>query len=267
MTGKRIYGAILLLLMALVNAPALSGDVLDRVVERGEIRVGMTGAQPPLNMYDTNGELMGFEVDLVNELAASMEVELTLITKPFLELLPALEEGQVDMIVSGMTITPRRNTRVAFVGPYALSGKSLLTRSASLATVVDIEELNDEKFRITALKGSTSQDFVEKLLPKAKASFTDDYTASVQRVLDGQADAMIADSEICQVSILLHPEAELKTTTELFTVEPIGIALPKNDPLMVNLIENYFYALDGIGLVEALYQKWYDDGSWIAEMP
>jgi len=267
MTGKRIYGAILLSLMALATAPVLSGDVLDRVVERGKIRVGMTGTQPPLNMFGKDGELMGFEVDLANELAASMGVEVTLVTKPFLELLPALEAGQVDMIISGMTITPRRNTRVAFVGPYAMTGKAILTKSASLAKVEDIEELNKEEFRITALKGSTSQEFVERHLPKAESSFTGDYEASVKRVLEGKADAMVADSEICEVSVFLHPEAELKTTEELFTVEPIGIALPPDDPLMINLIENYFYALDGMGRIQELYEKWWDDGSWLSDMP
>jgi len=267
MTGKGITGAVLIVLIALSAAPVLSGDVLDRVVERGEIRVGMTGTQPPLNMINKDGELMGFEVDLVNELVASMEVEVTLVTKPFLELLPALQSGDVDMIVSGMTITPRRNTKVAFVGPYAVSGKSILTKSPSLAAVKDIEELNNEKVRITALKGSTSQEFVEALLPKAKSVFTDDYEASVQRVLEGHADAMVADSEICQVSVLRHPEAELKYMSDLMTVEPIGIVLPPDDPLFVNLIENYLRTLDSMGTVEELYQKWYDDGSWLSDMP
>ena len=166
MASRRILAVTLCALIAVAIMPVLAGDVLDRIVERGEMRVGMTGTQPPLNMVNHDGELMGFEVDMVHLLGDSMEVEVTLVTKPFVELLPALRSGHVDMIVSGVTITPQRNTKVAFVGPYTISGKSLLSKSASLAAVEEIEELNNDKFHITALKGSTSQDFVEKLLPR-----------------------------------------------------------------------------------------------------
>jgi ABC-type amino acid transport substrate-binding protein len=58
-----------------------------------------------------------------------------LVVKPFASLLPALQRGEVDLVISGVTITPERNARVAFAGPYFISGKSLLFKSRKITGV------------------------------------------------------------------------------------------------------------------------------------
>jgi polar amino acid transport system substrate-binding protein len=267
MFRTRIVPSLLILLLFVSAAPALAGKVLDGIVERGEIRVGMTGSQPPLNVKSKSGSIIGYEVDLVEILADSMGVKATLVILPFPELLPALKKGDIDMVVSGMTITPERNTRVAFVGPYLLTGKSILTKSETLAAVADVIEIDMESVRLTALAGSTSQEFAEVVIPKAKLQTTDDYDKAIKLVMDGQADAMIADMEICQLTVMRYPDSGLATLTEPLTIEPIGIALPPGDALLINLVENYLSALDMVGLLEELQDAWYTDGSWLIQLP
>jgi polar amino acid transport system substrate-binding protein len=266
MKPTRIAVVCLTLFVIVAATPVFSGEVLDRIVERGEIRVGMTGAQPPLNVKNKTGEMIGFEVDMVNALAASMGVKPKLVVKPFGELLPALLSGEVDMIVSGMTATLERNTKVAFVGPYIITGKSILTKSTTLARADETADVNMEDVKLAALKGSTSQEFVEELMPKAKLTPTADYASAVKMLLEDKVDAVVADMEICQISMLRHPNAEL-AISEPLTIEPIGVALPPNDPLLVNLVENYLGALDALGLLDELNKKWFEDGSWLLQIP
>ena len=116
---------------------------LSRVLARKELRVGLSAAQPPLNMKNRAGEMMGLEVELAEALAHSMNLEVRFVERPFAELLHALEDDEVDLVISGVTITPERNARVAFAGPYMVSGKSLLTRSETLANATNLETLND----------------------------------------------------------------------------------------------------------------------------
>ena len=104
-----------------------SSPVIDRIIDRGELVVGAMGNMPPMNMKTKDGNTIGMEVDLVKTIAAAMDVNYRFVNMPFSELIPALRAGKVDMIVSGMTITPNRNLKVAFVGPYFLSGKAFLT--------------------------------------------------------------------------------------------------------------------------------------------
>jgi polar amino acid transport system substrate-binding protein len=241
--------------------------VLSRIVKSGEFRVGMSGSQPPFCVKSKSGELIGYEVELAKLLANAMGVELKIVEKPFGELLGALEAGEVDAVMSGMTMTPERNVRVAFVGPYMVSGKSILTTSTALAAIDEASDIDQSDVRLAALAGSTSQKFVERLIPKAKLTTTSDYDEGVKAVMEGKVDAMVADFPICALTMLRYPDAGLATLSRPLTIEPIGIALPPGDSLLVNMVTNYLGALEGTGLLELLEKKWFEDGSWLLQVP
>jgi ABC-type amino acid transport substrate-binding protein len=150
---------------------------------------------------------------------------------------------------------------------HFISGKSVLTKSETIASVTSSSELDDPKRTYAALAGSTSETFVKEALPQAKLVTTPDYDAAVQMVIAGEVDALIADFPICALSVLRHPEAGLSTLVTPFTIEPLGIALPADDPLFVNLMENYLTTLDGTGLLTRFKAKWFSDGSWVSELP
>jgi polar amino acid transport system substrate-binding protein len=240
---------------------------LQGILTSGELRVGVSGNQPPLNMTSRSGSIIGLEIELVRALASSMGLDATLVQKPFAELLPALERGDVDLVISGMTITPERNARVAFAGPYLISGKSVLSKSKRISSVETPGELDDPSRTYAALEGSTSEAFVKDILPRANLVPTRDYDRAVALVLGDEVDALVADYPICALSILRHPEAGLSMLTTPFTLEPLGIALPAEDALFVNLVENYLRTLEGTGLLTQLKAKWFSDGSWVAELP
>ncbi len=67
--------------------------------------------------------------------------------------------------------------------------------------------------------------------------------------------------------MLRYPEAELATVATPFTIEPLGIAIPRGDPLLVNLVQNYLNTLEDTGLLTRYKAKWFSDGSWVAELP
>ena len=247
--------------------PGVGGTRLAQITERGELRVGLSGNQPPLNMRDRSGEIIGLEVDLVSELAKSMGVEAKLVPMPFAELLPALERGEIDLVVSGMTITPERNARVAFAGPYVISGKSLLTKSDEISSVADPAELNLAGRRYAALAGSTSEVFVKASLSESTLVATADYDAGVKMVIDDEVDALVADFPICAISVLRHPDENLSMLYSPFTVEPLGIALPAGDALFVNLVQNYLTTLEQTGFLIQLKAKWFNDGDWLEALP
>ena len=168
--------AVFTLSCAHLGGVGQKGPVVSRIMEKGELVVGTAGSMPPLNMTTKDGEVIGLEIDLANILAGAMKVNLKIETMPFAELLPALESGKVDIILSGMTMTPDRNLKVAFSGPYYESGKACLTKKQNLASA-KTPVLNSPNVTIAALEGSTSQYFVEEVLPQAKLVPTKDYDA------------------------------------------------------------------------------------------
>ena len=241
--------------------------VLDRIQAKKELVVGTAADMPPLNMTTKDGQIIGLEVDIASLFAGGMGVKLTLTQVKFNDLLPALEAGQVDMVLSGMTILPERNLRTAFVGPYFASGKSILTKAANADALSDSSKINNPDKVLVTLKGSTSQLFVERVFPKARLVLTDDYDQAVAMVREDKAHAMVADYPICQVSVFRYPDAKLATLKNPISYEPLGIALPAGDPLLVNLVQNMLSTLEKSGELELLMQKWFKDPSWVKSLP
>jgi polar amino acid transport system substrate-binding protein len=241
--------------------------VISRILSSGELRVGMSGNQPPLNATSRSGEIFGMEPDLARVLASSMGVEAKLVRTPFPKLLDALGAGDVDLVMSGMTITPERNLHYAFIGPYFISGKSILTKSKTLAQADEAADINTPSVRLAALAGSTSQRFVEVFAPKATLVTTDDYDEAVRMVREDEVDAVVADYPICVLSAMRYPIDGLVTLVSPLTVEPIGVAMPANDPLFMNLVENYLNAVQATGTLDRLRARWFEDGSWVRQLP
>ena len=249
------------------SAPASGTPVLDHIRDTGILRVGLSGNQPPFNMKTRGGQIIGIEPDLANALAETIGVRAEFVQLPFGELLGALESGEVDIVMSQMTMTPERNARVAFAGPYFVSGKAILTKSATLAEADETGDINRAGITLATLAGSTSEQFVKQAVPSARLVATADYDQAVSLVVNDEADAMVADFPICVISVLRNPEAGLTTIASPFTFEPIGAAIPAHDPLFVNLVQNYMNMLEGTGLMAGLQAKWFTDGSWLDELP
>ncbi len=217
-------------------------------------------------MTNREGKIIGMDVDLAGLLAAALHVDLEIVDMPFSELLPSLEAGKVDLVVSGMTATLRRNMRAAFVGPYHITGKSILARSETIAALGS-EEINRGDLRIAALKGSTSEDFVKGVAPDATLVATATYDDAIDLLLSNKVELFVADAAIIMLSMLRWPDAGLTAASKPLTIEPIGIAVPASDPLLLNLIQNYVRALDATGVLDQLQKKWFESGGWLVQLP
>lgn len=268
---KRLIAPITALLVvagfATTNLQAAEAPVLERILKSGELRVGMTGNQAPYNAKSRTGELIGLDVELAKMLAGAFGVEAKFVVKPFPELLPALKASEVDIVMSGMAITPERSLEVTFVGPYLLTGNSILTNSNTLAAIKNAGEINRANIKLAALESSTSQRFVERNLPEAQLTTTKDYDTAVNMVLNDEVDALVADMSVCMLSMLRYPGKGLATLNQPLALEPSGIAMLPTDPQLKNVVENYINAFEGTGLLEQLRKRWLEDGSWIAALP
>jgi ABC-type amino acid transport substrate-binding protein len=255
-----LYGAV-----ALVEAE--NWPVLERIVKTGTIRVGLSGDQAPLNVKSRSGELIGLEIDLVRMMAQSMGVTVEYVIRPFPELLPALKNGEVDMVMSGMAITAERSLDAVFVGPYMMSGKSLLTKDPALAQASRTEDINQFNLTVAALRNSTSQAFAQKRLPLAKLLTVETYDEGIHKVIEGDVDALVADMPACALAVLRFPEENLLTPSAPFTVEPVGIAIRASELSLQSLLDNYVEAYKESGLIEMLRVQWLESSNWLSKLP
>ena len=257
---------IVSLLTLFIVGNATAGPALDRIMKKGELIVATSGQQPPMTVTAKSGELIGLDIDIAKAMAEGLGVDIKFVTLPFPELLPALEAGKVDMVISGMTITPLRNRKVAFVGPYYVSGKGILAIEKRFAELQDANGLNAPEVTVATLKNSTSQKFAETLMPKAKLVLTASYDEAVDLLLNSKADVMVADLPFCAFAAFRHQDQGLSAGKSPLTFEPLGIAMSE-DALLINWVNNFMNTTKGTGQLAKLYEKWLKDGSWITQLP
>jgi len=263
---SKIYTTLLIFIFTLsasINSNAQ--DILTKILERGELRVGMSGDQPPFSMTANDGSMFGLDVDMANGLAENIGVKAKLVRMKFKDLIPALEKGEIDMVISGVTMTIERNKRVAFIGPYLISGNSVVTKSEEYAKAESLGDVDKAGVKITVMQGTTSEEFLNANIENATILRSPTNKTALKLISDGKADIMVAGYPTIAVALLEQQGEGLLTIEKPMDYEPIGIAVAPSDPLLLNLVSNYLNALRRSDILDLLKVKWFEEGSWILD--
>lgn len=245
------------------TSPAAEPGPLARIVDSGGLRIGTSGEQPPLSMTTRTGDLIGLDVAIGRVLASTMGVEARFVRLPFGELLDRLVAGELDIVLSGVAITPERVVKVDFAGPYYTSGKAILTRRADLNAATSVADVDLPSLTFAVLAGSTSESFARTQLSGANVMATPHLDEAIRLVIDGGADALIADFETCHYAVLRNPGQGLLEPIHTYTVEPMGVAVSHSAPRLGNLIDTYLEALEKRGVLKRTKDFWLEDPSWV----
>lgn len=243
-----------------------AGPVIDKIISRGELIVASSGDYPPMTVKNRQGKLIGMDIDLAEMIASAMGVKLTVVQTPFDKLLDTLQSGKVDMVISCMTMVPERNLKVAFVGPYMVSGQSVMTTVTKSLTIANLKDLNKPEVRLAVPKGTTSEQLVKNELSKASLMVTANMDEATKLLADGKVTAVISDAAACAYAVLRYSDKGLVATPP-FTAEPLGIAVSPNDPLLVNFLTNLLITLKGNNVLDAMQERWFKDPAWIKALP
>ncbi|HYF86333.1 lysine/arginine/ornithine ABC transporter substrate-binding protein [Azospirillum sp.] len=217
---KKIVSALALGAMMAVAAAGAAG-----AKEWKTVRIGSEGAYPPWNATDTSGKLIGFEIDLANDLCKRMKVTCEFVAQDWDGIIPALQQGKYDAIMSAMTITDERKKVIDFSAPYGTEPSvfAVLTDSPlgkALNLGADRIDLNDQAAAkpvldklAEALKGksvgvqvSTIQaDFMDKHLPKVTMRTYDKIDNAGIDLNSGRVDAMLGDRSVVEAVLKATP--------------------------------------------------------------
>ena len=240
---------------------ATSQSLLDEIVRRGTLRVGMS-TFVPWAMQDKDGELIGFEIDVATRLAEDMGVAVEFVPTQWSGIIPALLTGRFDVIIGGMGIRPDRNLRVNFSIPYDYSGMSIAANATTIPGRTTFAELNSPDVTIAARIGTTAADAAQKYLPDAELRLFEAETQAVQEVLNGSADAIVASAPLPAYLVVDNPTTLYLPLEETFTKEPIGFALPKGDVDLLNYFNSWITVVDSEGWLAERKAYWFGTRNW-----
>ena len=259
-----VVGLVFVLMVSSYSV-SLAGPVMDRILKKGELVIGITGTQPPLNATTKDGKIIGMDADLARLIANGLGVKPKFEVMPFPELLPALEKGKIDIILSSMTMTLLRNRKVAFIGPYYASGKGVLTKSKNVAALEGKDNLSKGGFTIGVLKDSTSQAFVEETTKDSKIVTAGSYDELLDKLFNDKIDAIVADLPYCVFTAIRYKDQDLEAGESPLSFEPLGIAIME-DALLINWLENFVELIKQTGLLKQVHARWFKSDAWIKDI-
>ena len=180
---RRFLTRLVPLVLALLAGTA-SADALDDILERGTIRVGVSEFVP-WTMKTATGGLVGFEIDVAKKLAGEMGVDPEFKVYSWTDIIPALNRGDIDVIIAGMAITPQRALQLNFTLPYAESGVGLATNTKMTEGIKDLRELNRPQIIVAAAAKTLGSDVAKLVFDDADLRILATGAEAEQAVLGG----------------------------------------------------------------------------------
>ncbi|MGD1860613.1 MAG: basic amino acid ABC transporter substrate-binding protein [Leptolyngbyaceae cyanobacterium] len=220
----------------------------------GTLTVATEPAFPPFEFQAENGELEGFDIDLMTAIGETAGLEVEFESLPFDGIIPALQAGTVDAAISGMTITEERLQTVDFSRPYIKAGLAIAVAEEN-SEVAGLDDLADK--RIAVQIGTTGADQAAEV-PGAEISTFDSAPLALQELANGNVDAVINDAPVTLDAIESGNISGLKVVGELITTEFYGIALPKGSE-NVEVVNDALMTMMEDGTYAEIYQKWFGE--------
>ncbi|MFL1467676.1 transporter substrate-binding domain-containing protein [Marinobacter sp. DUT-3] len=233
----------------------LAMTVAAGTVSAETLRVVTDPSFVPFEMMDQEtGEMIGFDMEIIREVADRAGFEIDLNTMDFNGIIPALQTGNVDIAIAGITITEERQEIVDFSDPYYDSGLRILVRKDN-DSVETMDDLNGQK--IGTKIGSTSYDYLTKTLDENDGvtpypGSSDMYMALMSRAVD----AVFYDAPNVGYFASTKGEGKVKTVGPLYEGQQYGIALKKGSEWL-DEVNEALASIKEDGTYKTIYEKWF----------
>jgi len=227
------------------------------------VTVGIDPAFEPF-VFTRDGKLAGFDVDLLNAMAAAGDFEVAYVVAPFDEVLDGLQSGKFDAAISAITVTEERKTLVDFTAPYFEIGKapvSFYNPGQGVAIRTDNTTITGTEslvagVRVGVKRGTTGAAFVAEKTTAEIVEFADS-PAAIQSLAAGEVDAVIVDIPVIVDYIKRNPSAGIRVTGGPVTEEAYAIAVSKAKPAVLELLDAALVKVRESGAYDQIYNRWF----------
>jgi len=238
---------------------AAKADVIDNIVQRGELRVAVQTQGPPVSFVDKNGERTGFAIEVVKMMAADMGVKLVLLDFDWKGLIPAVLSGKADFLAADMTPTAKRTLVLNFTDPYLYSDVVLYSKASK--PFVNWQDACVAGVAIGVVQGSSNVGLLKAKCPETTIKeFAGGGAAVAQAVSADRVDAGINDQASAAGYLIDYPDFKiLKGAPKRW---PLSFAtLPANTHLLF-WMNNYFMLIKNDGRLDKLANYWMRGPEW-----
>lgn len=244
--------SLLVLFLPATGHPAGADDNLPSI-----LRIGTAANYAPL-AFMQDGKFQGVEADLAAELGQRMKINTRVVVLPWEELITALQDKRIDIIMGGMSVTEDRARQVLFTDPYMQVGQMALIRISELVRWNQPGALYQEGVRIGVIEGTTGDKFVRSVIPQATTTGFNDTDSAVQSLLAGDIDVFIHDAptvwRLTATNATMNPN--LFGIYRPLTEEFLAWAVRQQDQTLANALNRQLASMRKDGTLNRISRRW-----------
>lgn len=228
------------------------------------LKVGVSATREPLTFVDKSGRVSGHDGELARRIGQQLNRPVEFFNMKFMALIPALESGKVDMILTGMTATEERKKHVNFSEPYFSNSQVILVRKPAAEDVVTTKQpapeskpasaTDIENKRIGVLLGSVHDKYAIQHYPDATVMQYKTTSDLVLAVKSGKVDAAMYDSVPLQE--ILRYNSDLTMLDETLFSFPIGIGINKENAELRSRFNQFLADIRKNGIYDDMFARW-----------
>lgn len=220
------------------------------------LRVGVTTNAPPL-IYKKNRKITGLEVDFAKKFAKFTGKKAKFIEVEWSDQIDALEKNKIDIVMSGMSITPARKYRATFSNPYLLSGQILLVRLKDKARFsTGIYSLMNSPYTIGVVKNTTGDLFITETINRVKIERFPSADAAVTALINKKIDVFVYDAPMVCHYAAINENSKLAPILTLTTEEYLAWAMRKEDSELQLQANQFLRQLERSGQLQQMIRNW-----------
>jgi polar amino acid transport system substrate-binding protein len=247
MRKSTLLNLMILIAAALVLSACGGGDDL------GTVTVGSNAEYPPFEFVNEDGEITGFDIELFDAIAEEAGFEYELVNTRWDGIFVALASGEFDAVISAATITPERAEQVNFSDPYFNAGQRIAVQADSTS----IQGPEDLDGKMVGVQLGTTGDIWLTEETGADVKRYDENTLAFEALANGDLDAVVADGPTAAEVLQANPQMDLKLLDGVYTDEEYGIAVNKDQPELLEAINEGLAAVRESGEYDEIYQKYF----------
>jgi polar amino acid transport system substrate-binding protein len=218
--------------------------------------VGTDAAYAPFESQNEKGEIVGFDIDVVQAIAAKAGIQVKFVNTPWEGIFNTLQQGDRDMVVSAVTITDERKQTMDFSDPYFDAAQLIAVKETSKVTkFADLKKL-----KVGVQTGTTGDEAVSKLMGKTSTSIKrfESTPLALKELESGGVDAVVADNGVIAHYVANNPGGKFKTVSDKeFVPEQYGIAVKKGNAELLGKLNQGLAAIKADGTYNQIYAKYF----------
>lgn len=224
-----------------------------QIQDAAVLRVGTNATFAPFTFVNEKGDIVGFDIDLVQEIARRLDKKIEIRDTSFTSLIPELQTGSIHLAAAGFTPTPERAARINFSTVYLKQDPFVIITRPNSSAFARLEDLKG--YRVIVNMGYTTDSAVSAI-PEINVIRLDTTADAFMALKSGQADAFVTAQRAAQPFFDQYPDTSLKMTMIPDTQETYALAVSKQYPELLPIINDVLKELERDGTLENLKKRW-----------